>query len=613
MYHQLFNLVRILFIRLSLILIFLAVVQHWSVCYAQQSQMQEVSQKIERGYKKNNRDTLASGYFDLGEMYYQKGEVSKSESFYKKAKDLYEKAGDAEGIAKTSRALAKAQEDLNKNKEAIGNYQTAIDNNVKTGDVRNNYFNANDINRLKNTDDKVVSQTKLVQLNLVQSLADKDTNEIVTNFSRMGDLSFKQKLNTTAINAWNNAFKYSIKTPGKALQYNQLITNAYLVDSNYPKAIETKKALLRQDFVEKSTQLKAKEMASLADIYILKRDDTAAIRLLRESYALSLRNGHTMQAKECIEKLDSIFRATGKKQLSLDLYKSFLAQLPGVIQKDSSLVDSKIIALTESRIRELETEKGLKDDLLRRRKNFNYWLIGSILVLFAFITAILFMLRKLRTKNKKIALQSLRREMNPHFIFNSLNSINQFIATNNELAANQYLTKFSTLMRGVMENSKDDFILFSKEYELLRNYLDLEKSRFTDKFDYTIHVSDALQSQEELYIPGMLVQPHLENAIWHGLRYIDGKGMLKLSFDKAEQGISITIEDNGIGIAASKQHKTSNQRQHAGRGILNTQERINILNELYGTRISCQVEDKPAPGHGVIVRMVIPGLKKQNK
>ena len=117
--------------------------------------------------------------------------------------------------------------------------------------------------------------------------------------------------------------------------------------------------------------------------------------------------------------------------------------------------------------------------------------------------------------------------MNPHFIFNSLNSVNQFIATNNELEANQYLTKFSKLMRGVMENSKDDFISFQEELDLLKNYLALEKSRFSDKFDYEIFVDENLLNSN-LQIPGMLVQPFLENSIWHGLRYLEHKGFLKL-------------------------------------------------------------------------------------
>jgi LytS/YehU family sensor histidine kinase len=219
------------------------------------------------------------------------------------------------------------------------------------------------------------------------------------------------------------------------------------------------------------------------------------------------------------------------------------------------------------------------------------------------------MLRKLRIRNKKIALQSLRREMNPHFIFNSLNSINQFIAGNNELEANRYLTKFSTLMRRVMENSREDFVLFSKEIELLQNYLDLEKSRFPDKFDFTISLDDALLADEHLYLPGMLIQPHLENAIWHGLRYMNEKGVLQLRFTRTRQGMEIIIEDNGIGIAESKRNKTGNQKKRTGRGISNTLERIKILNELYRQHITCTVEDKTTPEKGVRIKMMVPLLK----
>ena len=249
------------------------------------------------------------------------------------------------------------------------------------------------------------------------------------------------------------------------------------------------------------------------------------------------------------------------------------------------------------------------DDLIKRKNILNYWLIGSVLVLGLFVAAILYILRKLRIRNKKIALQSLRREMNPHFIFNSLNSINQFIANNNELEANQYLTKFSTLMRRVMENSKEDFVLFAKEVELLKNYLELEKSRFPDKFDFAIYLDEELLVDEHLYIPGMLVQPHLENAIWHGLRYSKDKGLLQLSFNRKVTGMEIIIEDNGIGIAESKKTKTENQKSRNGRGITNTMERIKILNELYHQHMTCEVEDKPAPARGVRVKLFVPVLK----
>lgn len=570
----------------------------------------QASRKVETGLEKNNQDTLAQGYFDLGESYYQKDELEKSENNFKKAKILFEKINDADGIAKSSRGLAKVQEDLNKNKEAIVNYTTAQDNNIKTGDSNAVTLNKNDINRLSN-EGLVSTQQYFLQDNINRGRINKDSNEVALGYSRMGDLSLKNQKIIPALGAFKSAYSFSQNNPDQARKYNQLITNVYLKEKNFPKAIETKKEIFNTDFVLNSTQIQASEITSLADVYIQKKEDSTAIRLLHESYALSVKNGHTLEAKKCIEKLDSIYQSAGNKVMSLSLYKNFLAALPYIISKDSSLTDNKIIAGTENIIKRLETEKALKDDLIRRKNIFNYWLIGSIAVLLGFMGIILFILKKLKIKNKKIALQSLRREMNPHFIFNSLNSINQFIANNNELEANQYLTKFSTLMRRVMENSKEDFVLFSKEVELLQNYLELEKSRFPDKFDFKIDIDDALLADEHLFFPGMLIQPHLENAIWHGLRYIENKGLLQLKFIKTASGIQITIEDNGIGIAESKKTKTENQKKHSGRGISNTLERIRILNELYHHNITCMVQDKREPGNGVIVKITTPLLNKQ--
>ena len=570
----------------------------------------QASRKVETGLEKNNQDTLAQGYFDLGESYYQKDELEKSENNFKKAKILFEKINDADGIAKSSRGLAKVQEDLNKNKEAIVNYTTAQDNNIKTGDSNAVTLNKNDINRLSN-EGLLSTQQYFLQDNINRGRINKDSNEVALGYSRMGDLSLKNQKIIPALGAFKSAYSFSQNNPDQARKYNQLITNVYLKEKNFPKAIETKKEIFNTDFVLNSTQIQASEITSLADVYIQKKEDSTAIRLLHESYALSVKNGHTLEAKKCIEKLDSIYQSAGNKVMSLSLYKNFLAALPYIISKDSSLTDNKIIAGTENIIKRLETEKALKDDLIRRKNIFNYWLIGSIAVLLGFMGIILFILKKLKIKNKKIALQSLRREMNPHFIFNSLNSINQFIANNNELEANQYLTKFSTLMRRVMENSKEDFVLFSKEVELLQNYLELEKSRFPDKFDFKIDIDDALLADEHLFFPGMLIQPHLENAIWHGLRYIENKGLLQLKFIKTASGIQITIEDNGIGIAESKKTKTENQKKHSGRGISNTLERIRILNELYHHNITCVVQDKREPGNGVIVKITTPLLNKQ--
>lgn len=570
----------------------------------------KASKTIETGFDDRNEDSLAQGYYDMGNNYYQKGQLEKSEGYYKKAKDVYANKKDAAGIAKSSRALAIVQEDLNKRKEALSNYATASGFTSITGDSVAYRLNANDAGRLSKPD-SLIFQKQALQENINLGLKNKDTNDLINSYSRMADFNFKNYGFAGAVQSYNSVYKLSQNKPELALRFNQKLTDGYLSQKNFTQAIETKKQVLQEPFVQNSTQIKASEITSLADIYIQKNEDSTAVTLLRESYDISVRNGHTLEAKKCVEKLDSIFRSSGKRDMSLQLYKAFLTQLPAIIEKDSSLVDNKIIEETEERLKQLEIEKNLKDALIRKKNIFNYWLIGSLVVLLSFIAVILFVLRKLRVKNKKIALQSLRREMNPHFIFNSLNSINQFIANNNELAANQYLTKFSTLMRRVMENSKEDFVQFSKEAELLQNYLELERSRFPDKFDFKITIDDALYADEDLLIPGMLIQPHLENAIWHGLRYMETKGFLELNFTKKQNAVCITIEDNGVGIAQSKKSKTLNQQKHNGRGMSNTLERIKILNELYHQHITCIVEDKPEPDTGVKITLTVPITKKQ--
>jgi LytS/YehU family sensor histidine kinase len=229
-----------------------------------------------------------------------------------------------------------------------------------------------------------------------------------------------------------------------------------------------------------------------------------------------------------------------------------------------------------------------------------------LLLFFAFIVKALY---SIKTKNKEIALQSLRREMNPHFLFNSLNSVNQFIAQNNELEANKYLTSYSNLMRNTMENSNKDFVTLSNEIENLSKYLELEHLRFKDKFQFEIKVDENLDP-DTTWVPNMIIQPHLENAIWHGLRYKEEKGLLKLSFSLDGKKMIITVDDDGIGPTKSGELKTHNQKVHTSRGLTNTKERMTLLNELYKTKMSFSVTEKESPKTGTIVEIIVPIIRK---
>ncbi|WP_223558601.1 histidine kinase [Chryseobacterium lathyri] len=572
-------------------------------CTAQDSmqvtQAYKSAVRLRKAVDNNDNKGVADTYVGIANNYYNQGNYAKSEEFLVKARTIYKNLNDKKNLESVTRKIAQSQEKQNKITPAISNYSMAAE---MSYNEKSRAVNTNDAARLSspNAEQKV----EAIQDNINIGLKTKDKGDLAASYSQMADVNIQQKDIPKAEENLNNAYVLSKKeAPQQALEINQKLTNFYVENRNFEKAIEAKKKVLKEDFVKENSQEKVNQIQELADIYIKKNDPEEAVVLLKNAYGIALEKGHTLEAQKSVKRLDSLYSITGNTDASVSLYRDFLGKLPDIVSKDRSLVDNKILEDTEQRISQLEKEKELKDQLIRKKNVFNYSLIGVLILLTGLIIFIFRTLKKVQIKNKKIALQSLRREMNPHFIFNSLNSVNHFIATNNELEANQYLTKFSKLMRGVMENSTEDFIPLQQELDLLQNYLALEKTRFVDKFDYEIRVDESLNMQS-LKIPGMLVQPFLENAVWHGLRYRSEKGFLKLSFEKEDQHLKITIEDNGIGIEESKKQKTEHQKAREGRGMKNTLERIQLLNDLYKKDITCSVKDKENSS-GVLVTLKI--------
>ena len=186
---------------------------------------------------------------------------------------------------------------------------------------------------------------------------------------------------------------------------------------------------------------------------------------------------------------------------------------------------------------------------------------------------------------------ALQAQMNPHFIFNCLNSIQQYIFDKDIFAANKYITGFSRLIRSTLHNSSKSLIPLGDEINYLANYLSLEQLRFKEKMDYFIQVAPELDIRNVL-IPPMLVQPYVENSMRHGLRHkTDGKGIIKIMIGPAENGLTIVIEDNGIGRQKAARYKTPEHIEYQSRGMSLTAERIGLMNKLYGEGIGVEVTD----------------------
>lgn len=184
---------------------------------------------------------------------------------------------------------------------------------------------------------------------------------------------------------------------------------------------------------------------------------------------------------------------------------------------------------------------------------------------------------EIQKKLMESQLTALRAQMNPHFLFNSLNSIQEFIVTNDKRSANYYLSRFSRLVRNILNTSSENRIRLKTEIESLQLYLDLEALRFEQNFDPKFEVEKSLDT-ENLYIPSMLIQPYVENAIKHGLMHKKGLKKLFIRFFKQENFLVCEVEDNGIGRAKSAEIQKQNPKVYQSKAMSLTADRVDLIN-----------------------------------
>jgi tetratricopeptide (TPR) repeat protein len=269
---------------------------------------------------------------------------------------------------------------------------------------------------------------------------------------------------------------------------------------------------------------------------------------------------------------------------------------------DSVIIRRSSQGLTEARVRYEADMHNKEVALLSLRLKNNRLLNAGILgffILAVIIGLLLFRESKLKDRrrmsemNRKISeltQANLRQQMNPHFIFNTLNSIQYYMYQHDKLATNTYLTKFSSLMRKVLENSNHTSIPLRDELDALHLYLELESLRFKDRFDYNIIVDEEIDTLL-FKIPTMLIQPYVENSICHGLMPKADKGFVKIDLRLNSDHIICTIEDNGIGREAASERTKQKNGNHNSMGTRIVSSRLDLVNELYGTSLKTVYTD----------------------
>ena len=214
---------------------------------------------------------------------------------------------------------------------------------------------------------------------------------------------------------------------------------------------------------------------------------------------------------------------------------------------------------------------------------------------------------ELDRKMSTLELKALQSQMNPHFIFNCLNSIQHLFLINDDVAANEYLGRFSGLLRQVLEHSKQTFISIEEEIALLERYLSLEKLQFNHRFEYVLEKADGLDANRHL-LPAMLLQPHVENALQHGIRHLEGHGKVQVLFRKEEDRLIIEVKDNGVGREAAAEIEARDDKPRS-RGLELIQDRIEVLRHSSQMHITQEVIDEKTEGGeaaGTTVRLTLP-------
>ena len=340
-------------------------------------------------------------------------------------------------------------------------------------------------------------------------------------------------------------------------------------------------------------------------------EKTEAIRYFQKALEVFDQTGELSVAAGAHHEIAKIHEKTGNYRQALTSYK-IAQKLEDSIQQTQQT--QQIAALEkqfdlekkEAEIDFLKKENELKNENLRKNRFIIFALLG-LLLLGGAASALLYRQRKLvlEKETAEVKQQLLRQQMNPHFIFNALNAIQNHFLTGDVETSVLLMGQFSRLMRSVLNNSNETFVSIHDELEMLRLYLDIEQLRTDRKFDYEINVDSGVDIHHT-QLPSMVTQIFVENAIWHGISPKKGKGLISLHVTKQNEHTIFTVRDDGVGRKYSMQRKTASQKSHRSIGTTLVKERIRQINRKFSKNIRLLVEDAPSNGYdGTRVALVL--------
>ncbi|MEP6713105.1 MAG: tetratricopeptide repeat protein, partial [Ferruginibacter sp.] len=399
---------------------------------------------------------------------------------------------------------------------------------------------------------------------------------------------------------------------------------AYTELDNYAMALHYLNAALQIYKSIGSNDYVAWNYRGLSDIYLKVKKYKQAIFFAKKSKDITEKTGDLQEESNALENLSNA-NAYLKKYKKAYHYQIQYTKIRDSIENTEKQKEITQLQMQDDLNRQkdsLTTEERFKEKIVKQQQYLNKFQLKqqwfySIVIIILLVLATSWFVYKSRLKQQSLkielakekaeleikeavfqrrisdmSLAALRSQMNPHFIFNCLNFIKLYTTQNNTEAASDYLTKFSKLIRLVMDNSIKEKVLLCSELEALRLYLEMESMRFKEKLQFEINIEKNLQA-DYIELPPMLLQPYVENAIWHGLMPKDDGG--KINIDVAMNSdislLVVSITDNGIGRTKSAEIKKKTAALHKSYGMKVTSERIALINQIYKSGADVKIYD----------------------
>lgn len=538
----------------------------------------------------------------IGLIYKAQANYPKALEFFSKAQQIGSETGDTIGVVSAINSIGLTH-------YYIGNYTKALDFHLKAlrineeiGNKKGVYMSYANMGLIYEAQKENAKALEFYFKALDYFEETSYKQGVYSELTNIGNVYNDMEDYSKALEFYSSALKMAEELGHKSgMSVNYInIGNIYLHRKSYDGALEyyLKALEISKELGEK--QFEAGSLNNIGSLYLQEKKYKEALMYSNESLKISKSIGVLALVKDTEEILYRIYKELNDSKNALLHYEAYITARDSAFNEENTkkLVRSEMNYEFEKKQAEakFEQEKRYIEVQLKLQKQNQviYILAGAGLLLMLTLGLIVLLYRqnKLKTRQQNMELQQklLRTQMNPHFIFNALMSIQSFIYENEPKEAGVYLSRFAKLMRMILESSNEEYILLNKELITLENYLELQKLRFENRFNYIIETTPDLNT-ETVLIPPMLTQPFIENALEHGLQNADNEGFIKIAFGFSEKHVTIEVQDNGIGRERAAVIKKESKILHRSMAMEISKERLSILNKGHKRKITLDVFD----------------------